>query len=235
MLRTIVISDVHIGKPDAQTKKFLTFLEKNPCKNLIINWDLIDDLYVKFFWTWRQKHRTIIEQLKAICEKNQTKIFYLQGNHEIKDRQETKGFKRQKDLIYTSGEKKYYICHGHQFDKVNYKHRGISYLAFFWWSLVGLINRIYKATRQKLWYKPQSLMTPIKHLAKVFIWGNRNIDRKIYAKAIEKNCDGIICGHFHETEERYIGKIHYLNSWEWVETCSAIIESQKWDLEIVFP
>jgi UDP-2,3-diacylglucosamine pyrophosphatase LpxH len=37
MLKTIIISDIHIGKPDAQPQKLLAFLEKNPCENLIIN------------------------------------------------------------------------------------------------------------------------------------------------------------------------------------------------------
>ncbi|MFA6256243.1 MAG: UDP-2,3-diacylglucosamine diphosphatase [Candidatus Absconditabacterales bacterium] len=235
MLKTIIISDIHIGKPDAQPQKLLAFLEKNPCENLIINGDLIDDLFIKFFGAWKQKHVAVIEQIKAICKKNKTKIFYIQGNHEIKDRLITKDLKMQKHLIYTSDRKKYYICHGHQFDKVNYKHWGISYLAFFGGSLLGLINRIYNATRQKLGYKKQSLMTPIKRLAKSFIGGRKNIDKKIYETAIEKNCDGVICGHFHETENRQIGKIHYLNSGEWVETRSAIIENQKGERKIVFP
>lgn len=232
--KTIIVSDIHIGMPESQFKRFLAFLEENPCKNLIINWDLVDELYITFFSKRKPIHSSIIKQLKSICKKNKTKIVYLQGNHEITGDiiPELKDLKMQKDMIYLSHNKKYYICHGHQFDQANNKLWILSYIAFFSWNIFWMINRIYRIISKRLWLPQSSLIPSIKYFAKILIWGRKNIDKKLYNKAIEKKCDGIICGHFHETENRKIGKIHYLNSWEWVETWSAILENQKGDRDI---
>jgi hypothetical protein len=42
-----------------------------------------------------------------------------------------------------------------------------------------------------------------------------------------KRCNGIICGHIHHPENTYYEEIHYLNSGDWVETLSALVEDEK--------
>ena len=39
-----------------------------------------------------------------------------------------------------------------------------------------------------------------------------------------KGCDGIICGHIHQPAIREIEGVTYLNSGDWVETMSALVE-----------
>jgi len=43
----------------------------------------------------------------------------------------------------------------------------------------------------------------------------------------------VICGHIHHAADRSFGGIHYLNCGDWVESCTAIIETREGDLEIV--
>ena len=40
-----------------------------------------------------------------------------------------------------------------------------------------------------------------------------------------KGYDGIICGHIHKAEIRDIDEIEYLNCGDWVESCTAIVET----------
>jgi len=40
--------------------------------------------------------------------------------------------------------------------------------------------------------------------------------------AFKKGCDGVICGHIHQPEDRVINGRRYLNSGDWVENMSAI-------------
>jgi len=42
MQKTIIISDIHLGKPNSQTEKLLEFLEETEIDTLIINGDFID-------------------------------------------------------------------------------------------------------------------------------------------------------------------------------------------------
>ena len=48
-----------------------------------------------------------------------------------------------------------------------------------------------------------------------------------------RKCDGIICGHIHTPEDKQVGDIHYLNSGDWVESLTAIIEHHDGRMELV--
>ena len=45
--------------------------------------------------------------------------------------------------------------------------------------------------------------------------------------------DGIICGHIHKAEIRYINNIEYLNCGDWVESCTALVETYDGEFEII--
>jgi hypothetical protein len=51
--------------------------------------------------------------------------------------------------------------------------------------------------------------------------------------ARHRKCDGIICGHIHTPEDKQVGGIHYLNSGDWVESLTAIIEHDDGRMELV--
>jgi UDP-2,3-diacylglucosamine pyrophosphatase LpxH len=51
--------------------------------------------------------------------------------------------------------------------------------------------------------------------------------------ARHRRCDGIICGHIHTPQDKDVGGIHYLNSGDWVESLTAIIEHHDGTMELV--
>src|SRR5262249_40122810 len=54
------------------------------------------------------------------------------------------------------------------------------------------------------------------------------------ARAAEaRDVDGVVCGHIHQAEIRQIGRILYLNDGDWVESCTALVENARGDLEIL--
>ena len=44
---------------------------------------------------------------------------------------------------------------------------------------------------------------------------------------------GIICGHIHTAEDKMIDDIHYLNSGDWVESLTAIVEHFDGRFELI--
>ena len=48
------------------------------------------------------------------------------------------------------------------------------------------------------------------------------------------DCDGVICGHIHQAADKQIENIHYLNSGDWVETMSALVETQEGEWNILY-
>jgi UDP-2,3-diacylglucosamine pyrophosphatase LpxH len=50
--------------------------------------------------------------------------------------------------------------------------------------------------------------------------------------ARSRNLDGIICGHIHRAEVREIDGVTYCNDGDWVESCTALVESASGELSL---
>jgi hypothetical protein len=48
-----------------------------------------------------------------------------------------------------------------------------------------------------------------------------------------EQCDGVICGHIHQPANKYIDGIHYLNSGDWVESLSALVQHMDGSWEVI--
>jgi UDP-2,3-diacylglucosamine pyrophosphatase LpxH len=59
-------------------------------------------------------------------------------------------------------------------------------------------------------------------------------EQELCAVAKAEHCHGVICGHIHQPDNKFINNIHYLNSGDWVETMSALVESTSGEWEIVY-
>ena len=233
--RTIIISDLHLGSPDSKHQKILNFLEENSADKLILNWDIIDFRYLRISRKRPDKQNQVIQKLIDISQTS-TNVTYLYGNHDepIKNIINLKipNISIQEDLIYTSWDKKYYICHWHQFDK---KARIIEWPGFIVWMILFRINRIYNSRRSSKWLQYKSIIRKIKSIAKVFMtWGPKKFNKKVINLIKKHNVDWLICGHIHHAEIRNIWKYIYMNSWDWVESMTAIVENQQNEWELIY-
>jgi UDP-2,3-diacylglucosamine pyrophosphatase LpxH len=58
-------------------------------------------------------------------------------------------------------------------------------------------------------------------------------EQAVAADAARHGVDAVMCGHIHQPVIRRIGAIQYLNTGDWVESCSAILEHLDGSLELV--
>ncbi|HKL88030.1 MAG TPA: hypothetical protein VJ884_03420, partial [Salinibacter sp.] len=49
----------------------------------------------------------------------------------------------------------------------------------------------------------------------------------------EKGFDGVICGHIHHPRLRTINDTQYVNTGDWVESCTALVEHLDGRLELL--
>ena len=56
---------------------------------------------------------------------------------------------------------------------------------------------------------------------------------QIASLARDRGCRGVICGHIHTPADKMIGDIHYLNSGDWVESLTAIVEHYDGRFELL--
>lgn len=225
--RTLIISDLHLGAPDAKYKQLKKFLSQHTCDHLILNGDIIDGLYLKFFSARKVEYTRFLERIINLANQK-CKITYLMGNH---DHYRYKNLPISRDLIdikinmmYKSGAKTYFIAHGQQLDGKTPK--WIEYIGFLCGVFVYWLNRIYNRRRKEQRFGYQSIVSKIKDAAKFIMVGSPNkVHDKIKQICIEKKVDGFICGHLHHPVDMFIDKFHYLNSWDWVESMTALAET----------
>jgi len=58
-------------------------------------------------------------------------------------------------------------------------------------------------------------------------------EEQLQELARAKGCKGIICGHIHSPANKVVGETHYLNSGDWVESLTAILEHDNGDFEVI--
>ena len=236
--RTIIASDIHVPSPDNKGKEFLQRLKNQTCEQLILNGDIIDGWHIKLFGGRKRRHANRLKDIIEIAQGQWVKIKYIIGNHDIALDRTAPRLEKEvdilPDMIYTTGKKKYYICHGHQFDKLEGRFTRRSKMTFFGGTFLYRCNRVYNEIRKKFGLRSQSLVAPIKRWVKTLMVGWAPLFRKKLIKTCKaQRTQGIICGHLHKTENKYIGRYHYLNSWDRIYSCTVLVENENGKREII--
>lgn len=236
--KTIIVSDIHMPSPDSKSQDFLTWLEQQTFDQLIFNGDIIDGVHIKLFWWWKTKHENRLKDVIRIARHQWVRIEYILGNHEINVEKIAPRLADEvnfmPDKIYTSGKFRYYICHGHQFNKKEEKITPFSCLTFTGITIFYWINRLYNSIRTLFWLPYQSLISGIKPLGKKLLVGGRTrFEQKVIATCREKHVQGVICGHLHQAESSVIGWYTYLNSGDWIDLCTVLVEHENNDRELI--
>jgi UDP-2,3-diacylglucosamine pyrophosphatase LpxH len=78
-----------------------------------------------------------------------------------------------------------------------------------------------------------SLSAWLKHKVKNAVEYISRYEELVAAEAKARGADGVVCGHIHHAEIRMIGDVLYLNDGDWVESCSALVEDARGNLEIL--
>lgn len=237
-IKTLFISDVHLGSSNSSPKKLLEVFKMYDFEKLVIVGDLIDltSLSRKFYWN--SDHSAIIQKILKFSRKG-VKVIYILGNHDyyirglIEDGPISLG-----DIVICdehihnsiTGER-IYITHGDSFDGFIRMHPLIYFLGDRAYYLSVYINGIYNKIRGlfglRYWSLSSYLKTKVKNVVK-FISEYEKMSKE---KLLEMDCDSIMIGHTH-TPDIQIGK--YYNTGDFCETCSYIIEDLEGNLILKF-
>lgn len=236
--RTVFLSDIHLGTPDCKADEVVDFLKHIRCNKLVLNGDIIDGWALKRGGKWSPRHSRVIRRIIKVSEKDDTEVLYLRGNHdEILERFLPLAFGKirlMKEAIHTAADgKKYLVVHGDGFDSVSTNHRWLALAGAVGYDFLLRVNRFYnhyRAWRGKEYF---SLSKRVKARVKSAVCFVDRYEELLQALAAKRGCDGIICGHIHTPEDKLVGDIRYLNSGDWVESLTAIIEHNDGRMELV--
>jgi UDP-2,3-diacylglucosamine pyrophosphatase LpxH len=237
-VRTLFISDIHLGSKNSNPQKLLEVLKEYEFENLIIVGDFIDLTSLKRKFFWNSDHSLVIQKILRLSRRG-VKVVYILGNHDfyirslIEDGPINLGdILICDEYIYKSlsGEK-IYITHGDCFDGFIRLHPILYFLGDRAYYLSIFINKWYNRIRDlfglKYWSLSKYLKTKVKNVVK-FI---SEYEKMSKSKLLEKDCDSIMIGHTH-TPDIQVGK--YYNCGDFCETCSYIIEDLEGKISLHF-
>lgn len=236
-LKTIILSDVHLGTLDCKIDEVNHFMKHTHCERLILNGDIIDGWSLARKGGWTKKHTRFVRLILKKIEKYGTEVIYVRGNHDdVLSRFLPLYFGKLRivdEYFFESRDRKYLVVHGDGFDAVTVNHKWLAVLGDIGYQTLLKINRLYNHYRSWRGKEYFSLSKVIKAKVKSAVSFVGKYEDQLQNFAQRRDCQGIICGHIHTPDDKMIEGIHYLNSGDWVESLTAIVEHEDEQIEIV--
>ena len=237
--KTIVLSDVHLGTSGSKAKELVNFLKLHSCDTLILNGDIIDGWQLKKYGIWKKKHTRFLRVVMKMIEKHNTKVVYTRGNHDdfldqFIPMQIGKNLYIQKEYVFVSHGKRYLVTHGDIFDSITSNMKWLSQLGDVGYTFLLWVNKMYNRYRTWRDLPYYSLSQKVKAKVKQAVSYISDFEEELVEYARSRECDAVICGHIHQPAMKYYGDILYLNSGDWVETLSALVQDYDGEWSLVY-
>jgi UDP-2,3-diacylglucosamine pyrophosphatase LpxH len=235
--RTLFLSDIHLGTPGCKAEFLLDFLKNNTAETIYLVGDIVDGWRLTRSWFWESLHNDVIRHFVALAQAG-TRIVYIPGNHDEVLREYAghnfAGIYVENEVIHqTADGRRFLILHGDQFDSVVRYAKWLAHLGDRAYHLALVLNNGLHRIRRRLGLPYWSLSAYLKHKVKNAVEYISNFEVAVAREARERGLDGVICGHIHHAEIRYINGVLYCNDGDWVESCTALCEDASGKLSIM--
>lgn len=236
-VRTLFISDIHLGTRGCQADALLDFLKHYEAETIFLVGDIIDGWRLKQSWNWPQSHNDVVQKLLRKVRKG-TRLVYIPGNHDefLRDYvgENFGGVEIHEEATHICADgRRMLLMHGDKFDTIVRNVRWLALLGdhaydFAIW-LNGHIARVRRYYGLPYWSFSQWSKNKVKR-AVSFIAA---FEDSVINDARRHGADIVVCGHIHKASIRQNGAITYMNTGDWVESCTAIVEHDDGRLELI--
>ena len=235
--KAVWLSDIHLGFRDCRAEYLLDFLNSIECETLYLVGDIVDLWSLKKRFFWPASHYDV---LRAILKKSRhgTRVVYIPGNHDEPLRDyvgESLGAVEIKhEVVHTTADgRKLLVFHGDVLDphiRLNRLEHLVGDVAY---DFLLFLNRWGNFIRSRLGLGYWSLATYIKKRVKNARQVIDVYEQAAVNEAVRRGLDGVICGHIHQPGMRMINGIVYCNDGDWIESCSALTETDSGELQLL--
>ena len=235
--RTLFLSDVHLGSKPAKAEFLIDFLRFHDADRIYLVGDIVDGWRLRRSWHWPQAHNDVVQKLLRKARKG-AEIIYIAGNHD----EFLRGFQgvhfggivvADRVIHDTADGRRFLVIHGDQFDAIVHNVRWLAYLGDKAYDVAILVNRAVHVVRRNFgmpyWSFSSWAKVKVKHAVN-FIGSFQEV---VAEEARRSRVDGIICGHIHHAAIERFGDVHYVNTGDWVESCTAVAERHDGTFEIL--
>src|ERR1700746_1442391 len=148
-VRTIFLSDVHLGTRGCQAEKLLDFLRHYDADVVYLVGDIVDGWQLKSGWYWPQAHNDVVQKLLRKARKG-ARVIYVPGNHDefMRDYYGTHfgGIEVVENIVHAAADgRRYLVIHGDLFDLVVTQARWLALLGDKAYDFAIMLNRVFNA------------------------------------------------------------------------------------------
>ena len=121
-VRTLVLSDVHLGTRGCQADALLDFIRVYEADTIYLVGDIIDGWRLRASWHWPQAHNDVVQKILRKVRKG-VRLIYVPGNHDefLRDYCGSTfgGIEIHEEIIHhTADGRRMLVLHGDKFDTV---------------------------------------------------------------------------------------------------------------------
>lgn len=242
-VRTLFISDVHLGTPDCQADLLSSFLKRYQFEQLYLVGDVFDLLAMRKRSVLPRAQQALVMQVIRLARRG-VRVTFIPGNHDALLRRfcgfQLQGLNIERRSIHqTADGRRLLITHGDEFDgdvqvpnwlhllgdrlhagllKANRGCNGIRrFMGLPYWSLAGAVKRRLSGAQRYIDRYRQAAL--------------REVGKQ--QEASQQALAGIVTGHIHQADMVKAEAGLYLNTGDWVEHCTALIEDTQGRLSLV--
>ena len=237
-LRSIFLSDIHLGTRGCQAERLLDFLREHESEKLFLVGDIIDFWAMNRTIHWSPLQNTLVQKVLRRA-RHGDQVVLIPGNHDeaLREYVDTSFGDIQvvRELIHTAADgRRYLVLHGDEFDQVTRHHRWVAVLGDIAYNFLVRLNAWLSWLRRTLripgyW----SLAGYAKRRIKSAVSFIFDFEDSVIHAVRERGLDGVICGHIHSAAIREVGGLTYINCGDWVDSCTAIVEHADGRMELI--
>ncbi len=236
--RTIFLSDIHLGTKGCQVDRLIDFLKQHSCDQLYLVGDIVDGWRMSTNGIyWPQEHNNVLRRFLTLMKRG-TRVIYVTGNHDEFLRRyspmEIGNLSVVDEAEHTTGDnQRLLVVHGDQFDVITRYHRWLAWLGDAGYTFLLELNRHLNRLRNKFGYGYWSLSAWVKHRVKTAVSYIGDYEEAVAHHCRRQKFDGVVCGHIHHAEISDFDGVTYMNCGDWVESCTALVESEQGEFFIL--
>lgn len=239
-VRSIFVSDIHLGCRYANAQAFADFLDRHEADHVYLVGDIIDGWRLRKRWHWQPVYNTILCRLVEMSD-NGARICYAPGNHDAFLRSFVESFTldfveiADEFIHHAACNRRYLVTHGDLLDDVEIRAQWLSMLGAVGYDLLVTLNGWLNVVCRLLRLKERCYTKSIKSKVKLAVNFVSRFEERLMRHAESKDCQGVVCGHVHTPTITEVDNITYFNTGDWVENCTALLEYHDGQMEIVNP
>jgi UDP-2,3-diacylglucosamine pyrophosphatase LpxH len=235
--RTLFLSDFHLGCRASRADLILDFLQHHDADTYYLVGDIVDGWRLKRHWYWPAQHDEVVRKLLRKARIG-TRVVYLPGNHDEFLRgfigSSFGGIMVEDRLVHeTADGQRLLVVHGDEFDIVARRAPWLTPIGHGFAYATLKVKRLLDRLSIGLGLPYSTFSCWAKSKAKKAVNFVADFEAALIGEGRRMGVDGVVCGHIHHARIIDLPDIRYINTGDWMESCTAVAEHHDGTLEML--